>query len=207
MKVCCIRERAKRPFFYFFIAAVLQWQERIVSMSTTSKKQKSRKPESRPRPAITGRILDEVRRLAEGLCEGEGLELVDMESVTEFGHSILRVYIDKEGGVTLGDCTDVSRQLGDLLDVSLEIHGQYRLEISSPGLDRRISKLADFERFKGRMALITTLSPVGERSRFKGMLLGLAPGEMVCMDVDGTTHEIALENIKRARLVGNIGES
>ncbi len=176
-------------------------------MSTSSKKKKFRKTESRPRSAITGRLLAEAKRLAEELCEGEGLELVHMESVTELGHCILRLYIDKEGGVNLGDCTGVSRQLGDLMDVSLQIRGEYRLEVSSPGIDRPISKPADFERFKGQKATISTLSPIDGRSRFKGTLLGLAPGEIVCMDVDGTTHEIALENIKRARLVGNIGES
>jgi len=176
-------------------------------MGTSSKKQKIRKKESQPRSVINGRHFVEARRLADELCEGEGLELVHMETVTEFGHSILRLYIDKEGGVSLGDCTGVSRQLGDLLDVSLEIRGEYRLEVSSPGLDRPISKPLDYERFKGRKAVITTHSPIEGRNRFKGILLGLAPGEMACMDVDGTTHEIALENIKRARLVGNIGES
>lgn len=176
-------------------------------MGTSSKKQKNRKKESRPRSVITERHLAEARRIADDLCEGEGLELVHMETVTELGQSILRLYIDKEGGVSLGDCTGVSRQLGDLLDVSLEIRGEYRLEVSSPGLGRPISKPSDFDRFKDRLAMITTHSPIGGRSRFKGTLLGLAPGEMVCMDVDGTTHEIALENIKRARLVGNIGES
>lgn len=206
MKVCCIRERAKRPFFVFY-CAVLQWVERINGMGTSSKKQKNRKKEGRSHSAITGRHLAEARRLADDLCEGEGLELVHMETVTEFGQTILRLYIDKEGGVSLGDCTNVSRQLGDLMDVSLDIRGEYRLEVSSPGLDRPISKPADFDRFKGSMAVITTHSPVEGRSRFKGTLLGQAPGEMVCMDVDGTTHEIALENIKRARLVGNIGES
>ena len=176
-------------------------------MSTSSKKNKFRKNESRPCSAITGRMFAEVLRLAEALCEGEGLELVHMESVVEFEHCILRLYIDKEGGVNLGDCTGVSRQLGDLIDVSVHISGEYRLEVSSPGVDRPVSKLADFQRFKGRMATITTLSPVEGRSRFKGILLGLAPGEMVCLDVGGTTHEIPHENIKRARLVGNIGES
>lgn len=207
MKVCCIRERAKCPFFLFFYCAVLQWDEWIVSMSISSKKNKFRKNESRPRSIITGRVFAEAQRLAEELCEGEGLELVHMESVIDLGHCILRLYIDKEGGVNLGDCTGVSRQLGDLIDVSLLISGEYRLEVSSPGVERPISKPADFERFKDRMAVITTLSPVEGRGRFKGMLLGLAPGEMVCLDVGGTTYEIALENIKRARLVGNIGES
>jgi ribosome maturation factor RimP len=176
-------------------------------MSTSSKKKKFQKNESHPRSAITGRMLAEVQRLAEELCEGEGLELVHIESLIENDHCILRLYIDKEGGVNLGDCTGVSRQLGDLMDVSLQISGEYRLEVSSPGIERPLSKPADFQRFKGQTAMITTLSPVEGRSRFKGTLLGLASGEMVCMDVDGTTHEIALENIKRARLVGNIGES
>ena len=176
-------------------------------MSTSSKKKKFQKKESRPQSAITGRMFDEAQRLADELCQGEGLELVHMESLVEHDQCILRLYIDKEGGVNLGDCTGVSRELGDLMDVSLQISGEYRLEVSSPGVDRPISKPADFQRFKGRLAQITTLSPVEGRSRFKGTLLGLASGEMVCMDVDGTTHEIALENIKRARLVGNIGES
>jgi len=177
-------------------------------MSSSSKKKKFQKNESRPRAtAIPGRMLSEVQRLAEELCEGEGLELVHIESLIENDHCILRLFIDKEGGVNLGDCTGVSRQLGDLMDVSLQISGEYRLEVSSPGVDRPISKPTDYQRFKGRTAQITTLSPVEGRSRFQGTLLGLASGEMVCMDVDGTTHEIALENIKRARLVGNIGES
>ncbi len=195
------------PVFLFFYCPVLQWDERIASMSISSKKNKFRKKESRPRSAVTGRAFTEAQRLAEELCEGEGLELVHMESVIDLGHCILRLYIDKEGGVNLGDCTGVSRQLGDLFDVSLLISGEYRLEVSSPGVDRPISKPADFERFKDRVAVITTLSPVEGRSRFKGMLLGFTPDERVRLEVDGTTHEIALENIKRARLVGNIGES
>ena len=145
--------------------------------------------------------------MAETLCEGESIELVHMESLTELGHAILRVYIDKEGGVNLGDCTNISRQLGDLLDVSLNIQGEYRLEVSSPGLERPLSKPQDFDRFKGKTATIKTHSPMAGRSRFKGELKGLGPAETVAIVVDGEAHEIALENIKRARLVAIIGES
>ncbi|MCG8471915.1 MAG: ribosome maturation factor RimP [Desulfobacterales bacterium] len=176
-------------------------------MAASSKKTKHQKRDRRPRFPITGAQLVEAQKVAETLCEGESIELVHMESLTEHGHAILRLYIDKEGGVNLGDCTDISRQLGDLLDVSLNIQGEYRLEVSSPGLERPLSKPQDFERFKGSVATITTLSPMDGRSRFKGELQGLGPAETVGIVVDGETFEIALENIKRARLVANIGES
>lgn len=176
-------------------------------MAAGSKKAKHQKKDRRPRFPISGGQFEEARKLAEDLCEGESIELVHMEPLTELGHAILRVYIDKEGGVNLGDCTNISRQLGDLLDVSLNIQGEYRLEVSSPGLERPLSKPQDFERFKGQQATIKTHSPMDGRSRFKGELKGLGPAETVAIIVDGETYEVALENIKKARLVAIIGES
>lgn len=176
-------------------------------MAAGFKKAKHQKKDRRPRFPISAGQLVEAQKVAEGLCEGEGIELVLMESLTELGQAILRVYIDKEGGVNLGDCTNISRQLGDLLDVSLNIQGEYRLEVSSPGVERPLSKPQDFERFKGKTATIKTHSPMDGRSRFKGELKGLGPLETVAIEVEKQTYEIALENIKKARLVATIGES
>ena len=104
-------------------------------------------------------IIKQVKALAESLCESEGLELVHVEYQREPGGKILRLYIDRVGGVALDDCVNVSRQLNDLLDVHLDNIGPYNLEVTSPGPERPLSKLQDYERFKGRKAKIKTLLP------------------------------------------------
>lgn len=141
-----------------------------------------------------------LRALLEPSVEGLGYELVDVE-LAGGGHSaVLRVFIDSEAGIDLGDCETVSRQLSALLDVEDPIAGQYTLEVSSPGLDRPLVKRVDFERFAGELVKIKVLEPVLGRRNFTGQLLGLE-GEQVVLEMDKERYAIPLDNIERARLV------
>lgn len=147
-------------------------------------------------------LVSRVSALAETLCDAEGMELVYVEFLREPAGRILRIYIDKPGGLSLNDCVSVSRQLGDLLDVDLEDLGSYSLEVSSPGLERPLWKIRDYDRFKGRIARIKTRVPVENQKNFKGILLGLT-GEIVTLQVEGTERTVAIpfKDIARARLV------
>jgi ribosome maturation factor RimP len=150
-------------------------------------------------------ILRQVIELAEPLCTSEGIELVHTEFQREARGRILRLFIDKTGGVTLDDCVNVSRQLGDLLDVELGDIGAYNLEVTSPGRERPLSKEKDFERFKGRSAKIRTTQPVNGQKNFSGVLLGLSD-RTVKLSVGEKTFAFRLEDISKARLVDYDGE-
>ena len=120
-------------------------------------------------------IPDRVRDLAEPLIEAEGLELVDVEYLREGSRWVLRLYIDKPGGVDLDACQTVSRLVDKVLDVEDPIAPSYSLEVSSPGLERPLKKREHFEKFAGREVEIRTFGPIGDppRKNFKGRLLGI----------------------------------
>jgi ribosome maturation factor RimP len=145
-------------------------------------------------------VLERVNRFAEPLCESEGIELVYTEYLREQGGRVLRIYIDRPGGVTVDDCARVSRQVGDWLDVSLEEIGPYSLEVSSPGPERPIGKASDYERFRGRKAKISLSTPRGGRKNFTGFLLGVTDGRVSLETAEGTV-EISMAEIRKARLV------
>jgi len=148
-------------------------------------------------------IADTVRELAEPLVEAEGMELVDVEYLRDRGRWLLRLTIDKSGGVTLDDCQTVSRQVERVLDVEDPIDAPYSLEVSSPGIERPLKKLADFERFAGRKAEVRTQRAIGEppRKNYKGRLLGLGESRTVRIEVDGTIFEVPFDEIAKANLV------
>lgn len=151
------------------------------------------------------RVVEEVRVIAESLCRDEGLEFVFIEFRREPQGRILRLYIDKQGGVTLDDCARVSRQLGDILDASMEDMGPYRLEISSPGANRPLGRPEDYERFGGEKVHIRTHRPLNGRKNFKGILRGIDRG-VVTIQCDHQEITISLEEISIARLVNYNGE-
>ena len=161
-----------------------------------------------PGPEILKRqraFVDSVTRLAEPLCIDEGMELVHVEYQREPGGLTLRLYLDKPGGVTLDDCVNISRQLEDLLDVHTQDAPPYRLEVSSPGLDRPVGKLNDFIRFKGHRAKIRLAVAVKGRQNFTGLLAGVID-EMVQLQVDNETVSLNFKDISRARLINFNGE-
>ena len=150
-------------------------------------------------PVNKEKIVAQARDLIESFCETEGLELVHLEYQREASGRILRLFIDRPGGVTLDDCVHISRQSSDLLDVYLEDTGPYSLEVSSPGPNRPLGKRLDFDRFKGSRVKIRTAQPVDGQKKFKGVLMGISE-EIVKLSVDGKTACIPYQEIIMARL-------
>ena len=157
------------------------------------------KPDVKPKVRPTD-VIEKVEGLAAPLCESEGLELVFVEFQRESTGWVLRIYVDKDGGVTLDDCTLVSRQLGDILDVSLENLWPYHLEVSSPGERRPLGKLSDFEKFSGCLATVKTREPIGGQKNFKGILKSTDGENRIHLLVEDKTVTIPFKEIVRARL-------
>ena len=143
----------------------------------------------------------QLQQLIEPLLTALGLELVGIEFATGAGGGLLRVYIDEpERGVGIDDCERASREISALLDVNDPIAGRYTLEVSSPGLERPLFTLAQFERFRGERAKVTVGLPIEGRRRFQGVL-GAVDGDHVTLDQDGKMVAIAHANIVKAHLV------
>ena len=148
------------------------------------------------------RIVDHARAIAERVASSEGLEVVDVEWSGSGRRGALRIFIDKAGGVSLSDCETVSKQVSIILDVEDVIpDGAYTLEVSSPGLDRKLVKPSDYERFRGKKATIKLLSPRDGRGQFTGRLAGLDGQETLLEIAEGQTVRFALKEIRTARLV------
>ncbi len=145
------------------------------------------------------RVLALAEPLVEALAIGEGCELVDMTYHREPQGWVLRVYIDRPGGVTVADCQGISRQIGDVLEGKDVLPNAYNLEVSSPGLDRPLKKSADFERFVGQRVRIKTRVAVEGRRNFLGQLTGCADG-LVRLDVDGVSMQVPLDSISKAHI-------
>lgn len=129
-----------------------------------------------------------------------GYDLVAVELTGDGSNTILRVYIDLPGGITIDDCEAVSRQVSAVLDVEDPIRGEYTLEVSSPGLDRPLVKREDFEQYAGENVKIRMAEQVLGRRNFTGRLQGVE-GNLVLIEVDNELYELDLEHIERARLV------
>jgi len=144
--------------------------------------------------------IGKVRSLIEPIVSALGVQLVDVRSLTEHGRSVLRVMVDREGGVTVGDCSSVSREIETLLDVEESIRGRYDLEVSSPGLDRPLVTEADFVRYTGKVASIKTQESIEGRRNYKGALQGVVEGNIV-MTIDGKEFRIPVGFVEKAHLV------
>src|SRR5690554_3960825 len=114
-----------------------------------------------------------LKQVIEPLLQDEGMSLVELQWGRRGKGWVLTLFIDKEGGVTLDDCAHISHQVGERLEADSLIDHAYTLEVSSPGLDRPLRTLADYERFQGRLVKIVTLVPVQGRSTIIGRLQGL----------------------------------
>ena len=147
-------------------------------------------------------VEDRLMVMIEPLVQTMGYELVLLEFNPHKGSALVRLFIDAPAGVTLGDCEKVSREVEGLLDVEDPIPQNYRLEVSSPGLDRPLVKPAHFERFAGQVAKVQLTAPkAGGRRKFQGVLKGLKDGRVVLDTADAGTVELRLDEIERARLV------
>ena len=147
----------------------------------------------------TQELIADVELLAEQLLKSEGMRLMDVEYGKEPKGWVLRVFIDKQGGVTIDDCADISNQLGDILDAKMDYEEPYYLEVSSPGIDRPLTKPKHFVYFEGRHIIIKTRYPVEGERDFRGILSGFSDGVVILTSGDRTLH-ISYENIAKARL-------
>lgn len=147
-----------------------------------------------------GQAVDKERllELLEPAVAAMGFELADIDAY--FGRrGLLRLYIDRQGGVTVDDCQRVSEQIGALLDVEDPLPGSYVLEVSSPGFDRRLRTLAHFERFTGENARVELKDPRDGRRKFTGRLVRVE-GSDVLLEVDGELLRLPFGDIAVARL-------
>jgi len=148
-----------------------------------------------------------IRVLAEDLLANLGYELVDLEFSQNDEGSLLRLFVDKEGGVTLDDCTHVSRMFGALLDVEDPISGGYNLEISSPGLNRPLRRFRDFSARIGETVKVTLVRPLDGRRRFKGVLKEVTEEPLtVTIEVDGEEYIVPLDESSKCNLVYKFGD-
>ena len=144
-----------------------------------------------------------LRELIEPIVSGLGYQPVGIELLPQGGHELLRIFIDRDQGVTLSDCEQVSHQVSGMLDVEDPIQGEYTLEVSSPGVDRPLFSLADFARFAGQRAKLRLIAPHAGRARYTALLCGVE-GDEVLLDVDGEALRFAFDEIDQARLVGEL---
>ncbi len=144
---------------------------------------------------------EKLKLLVKQEVELLGYELVGVEFVGQGkGAAVLRIYIDHAEGITLDDCVEVSHQVSGVLDVEDPIQENYRLEVSSPGLDRPLFELAHFQRFTGSKVRIKTRTKIDNRHRFIGVLGGVEENQVLIED-DGTCYRIPFEAIDSARVV------
>jgi len=137
--------------------------------------------------------------MIEPVLEPDGIELVELEFKPEGGRWVLRLYIDRPGGVTLDDCQAVSRQIGALLDMKDPIDHPYNLEVSSPGINRVLRKEKDFILFAGSPVRIRTRRKLDGRRNFYGTLKGVENSKIV-VEVEGNRVEISPEDLEKAKL-------
>jgi len=143
---------------------------------------------------------DELAKLLEPAVERLGYELADLEVRLGGKGGLIRVFIDKPEGIDLDDCEKVSLAVSALLDVEDPVPGNYNLEVSSPGLDRKLTKVEHFQRFEGETLKVTMRFPIEGRRRFRGTLVS-SDDENIVLEVDGESHSLPLKTIDTARLV------
>ncbi len=158
--------------------------------------------------------LDKIQEIADRVAQSSGLEVVELELHGGGKARMLRIFIDKPGGVTHEDCANFSREVGTIFDVEDAVPGStYTLEVSSPGLDRKLSKAAEFERFSGSLVKLMTRDPINGNRHFEGRMTWLGDGH-ISLELTGRKKskkheaveagakvEIELSNVEKANLV------
>ena len=147
---------------------------------------------------------DELANFLEPAVERLGYELVDLEVRLGGKGGLVRLYIDKPDGIDLDDCEKVSLAVSALLDVEDPVPANYNLEVSSPGLDRKLTKVAHFQRFTGEIVKVQMRIPIDGRRRFRGTLVA-SDEEKIVVEVDGESYNLPLKTIDTARLVPAVG--
>ncbi len=140
-----------------------------------------------------------VLKLARQVAEEQGIEVVRVDLLGGGKRVLLRITIDRDGGVTLDDCEKFSRGFESIAEAEDFMHGPYNLEVSSPGLDRPLTTLADFERNIGKLVRVITKEKIDNQNFFLGRVTGVA-GNLIILSIDKKEREISFENVSKARL-------
>jgi ribosome maturation factor RimP len=150
--------------------------------------------------AENNEIAARVEELIEPLLAAQGVELVELQYARpRRGRGTLRLFLDREGGITLEELARLSRVVSQILDVHDPIPGSYTLEVSSPGLTRELKKPADYQRYVGRLVRLTSRAPIEGRQVHRGILRGLT-GDLVSLEIAGRLVSIPVSDIAKARL-------
>ncbi len=146
-------------------------------------------------------VVEKIRAIADRVGESEGIEIVDVQLLGGGRARTLRIFIDKPEGVTHGDCENISQQVGTILDVEDVITGgSYTLEVSSPGVERKLQTPRDFERFVGQKIKVVLREPVENQKHWEGTLAGFADGILSIDPAPGRSIRIHLDQVDRANL-------
>src|SRR5258708_39539126 len=146
-------------------------------------------------------MLEKIRGVAERVTSGRGYELADLELKREHGGYLVRLYVDKDGGIGLADLQSVSEEVSAILDAEDPIPSTYTLEVSSPGLDRPLKTEADYRRFAGRLARVSSYEAVEGRRHWTGRLLAIEEGVVsLSLEKEGAVARIPLAKISHAPL-------
>ncbi len=145
-------------------------------------------------------LEQKLTELLQGSVEDLGCELWGIECQRAGRYLTVRLFIDKDGGVTIDDCADVSRQVSAVLDVEDPITDKYNLEVSSPGLDRPLFTLSQYERFIGQQIALHLRIPMLDRRKWQGKLEKIE-GDMLTLNVDGQPQVFVFGNIQKANLI------
>ena len=150
---------------------------------------------------MSANMQAKISKLLAPIIEAQGVTLYDLEFLKEGGDKILRLYIDKEDGIDLDDCERVSRAAEAELDTHDPIPDAYYLEVSSPGIERKLSKPEHFVRYTGHKISIKLYGPVDGRRKFTGLLSAYEDGNLTLTEEDGKTHQLQQAQISACRLV------
>ena len=142
----------------------------------------------------------DIEKKVEEFISRFAVELVDIQDVSEFGRRVIRIFIDKDGGVKLDDCAVISKGLGTYLDEQFPALGNYMLEISSPGIDRVLKKEKDFAKFVGTSVRVSTHQALENQKNFSGKLLSFTNGTLEIDDISGNKVLIAFSNVHKAKI-------
>jgi ribosome maturation factor RimP len=151
--------------------------------------------------ATRDEVVAQVTAIAERVGRSEGIEIVEVEFLGSGKSRTLRIYIDRPEGVSHGDCELISQQVGTILDVEDVIPGEhYTLEVSSPGVERKLRKPADYQRFAGQKAKVVLTEPIENQKHWEGTLRGLEGNVLTLEPTEGRFIQIPLDRVRKANL-------
>jgi ribosome maturation factor RimP len=151
-------------------------------------------------------VTKKIQQIAERETEENGLELVQVELIGADGNLTVRIFIDKEGGVTHEDCSRMSFRLGEIMDAEDFVPSAYTLEVSSPGIERELYKLKDYVRFAGSLAKMKTRREVGGQRNFRGRIIGVENEDVIFEDKTSGQVKVPFADIKTTKLEIDIQE-